>query len=161
MKGTLYCCRLSTRRWIYKIDSIGFPICPLYPLMGMGLSSFSNGVFKNLEIFWVHSALRRAKAFALELARAVVLMLYLLRDRIQGIVRLFLPINRLKSTSNILIPFDPKEESSFRVALFPTLPLHLPLHLFLGSQGSNPFLSKDSPLLYSLPTCTRSMLLCC
>src|SRR5277367_3269869 len=156
MKGTLYCCRLSTRRWIYKIDSIGFPICPLYPLMGIGLSSFSNGVFKNLEIFWVHSALRRAKAFALELARAVVLTLYLLQDRIQGIVKLFPPINRLKSTSDISIPFNPKEESSFRVSLFPT-------HLYQLPKSLKSYLcpSLGIRLLCVPPIRTRNILLVC
>ena len=109
------------RRWVHKIDVMGFLVRPLYPLIGMGVSSFSSGIFKNLEIFWAHLALRRVKAFALELARAVVLTPYLLRDKVQGIVKLFPPINRLKSTSDISIPFNPKEESSFRVPLFPTL----------------------------------------
>ena len=66
-----------------------------------------------------------AKAFALELAKAVVLTLYLLRDRIHRIVKLFPPNNQLKSTSNMSIFFDPKEETSFRVPLFLTTPQRL------------------------------------
>jgi len=61
------------------------------------------------------------KAFALELARAVVLTLHPLQDRIHGTVKLFPPSSRLKSTLDMSIPFNPKEESSFRVPLFPTL----------------------------------------
>jgi hypothetical protein len=81
------------QRWIYRINSIGLPICPLYPLIKTVLSSFLNRVFRNLEIFLAHLVLRRVKAFALELAKVVVLTLYLLRDKVQGIVKLFLPIN--------------------------------------------------------------------
>ena len=72
---------------------IGFPICPLYPLIGIGLSSVSSSIFKNLEIFLVHLVLRRAKAFTLELAKVVVLTLYLLRDKVYRIVKLFPPNN--------------------------------------------------------------------
>ena len=92
-KGTLYYCRLLTYKWIYKIVVIGFPIYPLYPLIGIGLSSVSSGVFKNLEIFLVHLVSRRAKAFTLELAKVVVLTLYLLRDKVYRIVKLFPPNN--------------------------------------------------------------------
>jgi hypothetical protein len=70
--------------------------------------------------------LRRVKAFALELARAVVLTLYLLQDKVQGIVKLFPPINQLKSTFDMSIPFDFKEESFFRVPLFPSSYFGLP-----------------------------------
>jgi hypothetical protein len=48
-------------------------------------------VFKNLEIFLAHLALRRAKAFTLELAKAVVLTLHLLQDNVYKTVKLFLP----------------------------------------------------------------------
>src|SRR5277367_2033495 len=136
---------------------MGFPVRPSYPLTGIGLSSFSNGVFKNLEIFWAHSALRRAKAFAPESARAVVLTPYPLRDRIQGIVRLFPPINRLKSTSDISIPFNPEEESSFRVSLFPTPHLYRLPELL----KSYPCPSLGICLLCVPPVRTRNMLLAC
>ena len=74
----------------------------------------------------MHLVLRRAKAFALELAKVVVLTLYLLQDKVYRIVKLFPPNNQLKSTLDISIPFNPKEESSFRVLLFLTLLLYLP-----------------------------------
>ena len=77
-KGILYYRRPLTYKWIHKIVVIGFPIYPLYPLIGIGLSSVSSGVFKNSEIFLAHLVSRRAKAFALELAKVVVLTLYLL-----------------------------------------------------------------------------------
>ena len=124
-KSTLYCYYLLTYRWIYNIDAIGFPIRLLYPLIRIGLSSISSGIFKNFEIFLVHLVSRRAKAFALELAKVVVLTPHLLRDKVYGIVKLFPPNNQLKSTLDISIPFNPKEESSFRVLLFPTLLLSL------------------------------------
>ena len=44
-------------------------------------------------MFFTHFVLRRAKAFALELARAVVVTLYLLRNKVHGIVKLFPPSN--------------------------------------------------------------------
>jgi hypothetical protein len=96
----------------------------LYPLTGTSFSSVSTKVFKNSEIFLAHLASRRAKAFALELAKAVVLTLYLLQDKVHRIVKLFLLNNQLKSTFNMLIPFNPKEETFFKVSLFLTaLPL--------------------------------------
>jgi hypothetical protein len=86
----------------------------------MGLSNCSKGVFRNSEVFLAHVVSRRAKAFAPESAKAVVLTPHPLRDKVHGIVKLFPPINRLKSTSDMSIPFNPEEESSFRVPLFPT-----------------------------------------
>jgi hypothetical protein len=65
----------------------------LYLLTGTSLSSVSNNMFKNLDIFFVHLVLRRAKAFALVLAKAVVVTLYLFCDKVQGTVKLFLLIN--------------------------------------------------------------------
>ena len=50
-------------------------------------------MFKNLDIFFAHLVLRRAKAFALVLAKAIVVTLHLFRDKVQGIVKLFLLIN--------------------------------------------------------------------
>jgi hypothetical protein len=47
----------------------------------------------NLEIFFTHLILRRAKAFALELARVVVVTLYPLRNKVHSIVKLFPPNN--------------------------------------------------------------------
>src|SRR5579862_2735222 len=120
-KGTLYWRRPSMRRCTRSIDTIGFPIRPSYPLTGTGFSRFSIGVFKNSEIFQAHLVSRRAKALALESAKAVVLTPHPLRDKLHRIVKLFPPINRLRSTSDISIAFDPEEESSFRVLLFPTL----------------------------------------
>ena len=74
----------------------------------------------------MHLVLRRAKAFALELAKVVVLTLHPLQDKVYRIVKLFLPNNQLKSTLDISIPFDPKEETFFRVPLFLTVLLPLP-----------------------------------
>ena len=89
-KGTLYCLRPSTQRCSRNIEVIGVPDCPLYPLTGMGLSSFSKGVFRNLESFLAHLTLKRVKAFALELASVVVLTSHPLQDKIYRIVKLFL-----------------------------------------------------------------------
>ena len=111
-------------RWIRSIDIIGLPYCPLYPLTRMGLSSVSKGVFKNSEIFLAYRVSRRAKALALVLAKVVVLTPHPLHDKVHGIVKLFPPINQLRSTLDMSTPFDPKEETSFRVLLFlTTLPL--------------------------------------
>ena len=46
---------------------------------------------KNLESFFAHLVLKRAKAFALELAKAVVLTLYLLQNKLYKTIKLFLP----------------------------------------------------------------------
>ena len=78
-------------------------------------------MFKNLKIFLVHLVLRRAKAFALILVKVVVLTLLLLQDKVYKTIKLFPPNNQLKSTSNILIPFNFKEETSFKVPFFLTL----------------------------------------
>jgi hypothetical protein len=64
---------------------------------------------------------RKAKAFALELANTAVLTLLLFFDSVHKTVKFFLPINRLKSTINMLTPFYPKEETSLRVTLFLSL----------------------------------------
>ena len=99
----MYYCRLLTYKWIYKIKVIGLPTCLLYPFIGIGLSSIFKRVFKNLEIFLVPLVLKRVKAFALELAKVVVLTLHLLRNKVYRIIKLFLPSSQLRSTSNILI----------------------------------------------------------
>ena len=75
----------------------------LYPFIEIGLSSISKGVFKNLEIFLAPLVSRRAKAFALELAKAVVLTLHPLQNKVHRIVKLFPPSSQLRSTSNISI----------------------------------------------------------
>jgi hypothetical protein len=147
-------------RWIYNIDAIGFPICLLYLLIRIGLSSISKGVFKNLGIFLVHLVLRRAKAFALELAKVVVLTLYPLYDKVYRIVKLFPPINQLKSTSNISIPSNPKEESSFRGSLFLT-PLGSRLHPPSVLPLSCLYSLMDSPSKDDLPSYKRSKLPYC
>ena len=66
---------------------------PLYPLTGTGFSSISKGVFKNSETFLVHLVSRRAKAFALELAKVVVLTLLLFFNSVYSIIKFFLLIN--------------------------------------------------------------------
>src|SRR5450432_4656964 len=109
----LYNCCLLICKWIRKVNVISFLICLLYPLTRTGLSSVSNNVFKNSDIFFAHLVLRRAKAFALVLAKVVVVTLHLFRDKVQGIVKLFLLINQLKSTLDKLTLFNPKEETSF------------------------------------------------
>jgi hypothetical protein len=72
---------------------MGVPICPLYPFTRISFSSVSMEVFKNSVIFFAHFVSRRAKAFALELARVVVVTLYPLRNKVHGIVKLFPPNN--------------------------------------------------------------------
>src|ERR1700736_5548787 len=114
----------------------------------MGFSNVSKGVFKNSESFSAHLVSRRAKAFAPESAKAVVLTPHPLRDKVHGIVKLFPPSSRLRSTSDMSIFPDPEEESSFRDALFPTLPF-LTLLPLPGSQESCPCLA-DSPLQNAL-----------
>ena len=59
----------------------------------IGLSSVSKGVFKNLETFLIYLVLRSIKALALELAKVVVLTLYLLYNKVYRIVKLFPPIS--------------------------------------------------------------------
>jgi hypothetical protein len=124
-------------------------VFPLYPFIEIGFSKGSKGVFKNLESFTIYLVFNRVKALALVLAKVVVLTLYLLYNNIQQIVKLFPPISQLKSTSNISILSNPKEETSFRVRLFPTLSISLPtFHLRLPSELllSYPFPLIGSPL---------------
>jgi hypothetical protein len=109
-------------------------------------------VFKNLESFLTHLVLKRAKAFALKSAKAVVLTLHLLRNKVYKIVKLFLLNNRLKLTSNMSILIDLKEESSFKVLLFLTLYLQTRYPL-LKLRESCPCPFVDSLL--------QSVLLCC
>ena len=95
--------------------------------------------------------LRRVKAFALELAKAVVLTLHLLQNKLHRTVKLFLPNSQLRSTSNMLILYNPKEESSFRVPLFLSL-YFLTLHLLPRLQEPCLFVGsplKGGPLHYS------------
>ena len=61
---------------------------------------------------------RRAKAFALELAKAAVLTLLLFFDSVYRTVKFFLPINQLKSTIDISTFPYPEAETSLRVLLF-------------------------------------------
>jgi hypothetical protein len=72
----LYSCCLLILKWILKANVIGSLICLLYPLIRTSLSSVSNNVFKNSETFLIHLVSRRAKAFALVLAKVVVVTLY-------------------------------------------------------------------------------------
>jgi hypothetical protein len=58
--------------------------------MEIGLSSAFSNAFKNSKIFLAQLVLRRAKAFALELAKAVVLTLHLLQDKVHRTIKLFL-----------------------------------------------------------------------
>ena len=55
-----------------KIVVIGGPICPLYLQIGISLGSFLMGIFKKLASFTVYWVLIKARAFALELAKAEV-----------------------------------------------------------------------------------------
>jgi hypothetical protein len=100
------------------MDVIGSLVCLLYPFTSTSLSSVSIGLFKNLEIFLAHLVSRKAKVFALELAKVVVLTLHPLRNKVHRIVKFFPSNSQLKSTYNMSIPFNPKEESSFRTPLF-------------------------------------------
>ena len=65
----------------------------LYPFTRIRVSKGSKRVFRNSESFTTHVVLSKAKALALVLAKAVVSTLYLLRNKVQQIVKLFLLIN--------------------------------------------------------------------
>ena len=133
-RGALYCLHPLIQRWIHKILVIGYPICPLYPQIGIGLGSFSRGAFKKSASFVTHLVSIKAKAFAPKSAKAEVKTWYLLRNKVQGIVQLLPLTSQLRLTYNMSIPFNPKEESSPRVPLFLILycpPKLLRSHLFL------------------------------
>src|ERR1700722_8507531 len=100
---------------------IGRPTYPLYPQIEISLGSSSRGAFKKLASFIAHLVLIKVKAFTPKLAKAEVKTWYLLQNKVQGIVQLFPLTSRPRLTSNILIPFNPREEFSFRVSLFLTL----------------------------------------
>ena len=68
----LYCLRPLTQRWIRKILVIGCFVCPLYPWIRIGLSSFSRGAFKNSASFAAHLVSIKAKAFTPKLAKAKI-----------------------------------------------------------------------------------------
>jgi len=51
---------------------MGGPIRPLYPRIGIGLGSSLKGAFKKLASFIAYYISIKAKAFALELAKAEV-----------------------------------------------------------------------------------------
>jgi len=116
----LYNGRLLTYKWICKINVIGLPICLLCPLIGIGRSSVFSRVFEISKIFLAHLVARRVKAFTLVSPKAVVLALHPFRDKVYSTIRLFLLINQLKSTLNMITRFNLKVETSFKVPLFPT-----------------------------------------
>ena len=81
----------------------------------------------------------KAKAFALKLAKAEVKTYYILRNKVQEIVQLLLLTSQPKLIYNILIPFNPREESYSRLPLFPILrypPILIKPYLFLLLLGS-------------------------
>ena len=51
---------------------IDYPTCPLYPRIGISLSSSSKGIFKKLASFIVYLVLIKAKVFTPKLARVEV-----------------------------------------------------------------------------------------
>jgi len=153
-KGMLYYLYPSIRRWIYKIVVIGGSIRLLYPRIGIGLGSSLRGAFKKSASFIAHCISIKVKAFALELAKAEVKTWYLLRNKVQGIVQLLLPTSQPRLTYNMLIPFNPREESCSRVPLFLTL-YHPPK--LTGPYLSLPLLG--SFLQSNLFGCIRSRLL--
>jgi ABC-type lipoprotein export system ATPase subunit len=61
------------------------------------------------------------KIFILKSAKAEVKTQYLLQNKVQGIVQFFPLISHFRLMYNILIPFNSKKKSSFRLSLFPTL----------------------------------------
>jgi hypothetical protein len=65
----------------------------LYLFTRIRVSKSSKRVFRNSESFTTYAVLSKAKALALVLAKVVVLTLYLLRNNVQQIVKLFLLIN--------------------------------------------------------------------
>ncbi len=62
------------------------------------------------------------KLFALELARALSWVVYLLLNIVQGIVKYRPPISWLRSISKRLTPNLPRKESFPRQTRFPSLP---------------------------------------
>ena len=132
----LYYLCLLTRRWICKILIIGCPVCLLYPWIGINLGSFSRNTFKKSASFIAYLVSIKAKAFVPELAKAEVKTWYLLQNKVQGIVQLFLLTSRLRLIYNMSIPFNPREEFSLKVLFFPTIyyspgPLRFYLFLYL------------------------------
>ena len=71
-KGILYCLRLLTWRYIYKILVIGCPTCLLYPQIGISLGRSSIGALRKSASFIAYQVLIRVKAFTLELAKVEV-----------------------------------------------------------------------------------------
>jgi len=133
---------------------MGSPIRPLYPRIGIGLGSSLMGAFRKSASFMAYWVSIKVKAFALELAKAEVKTWYLLRNKVQGIVQLLPLTSRPRLTSNMSIPFDPREESSSRVPLFPTLCCPP------GLTGPYPLLRlSDNSLHSGLSDCKRSKLL--
>jgi hypothetical protein len=126
-KRILYCHYSSIWRCIRNILIIGCLTHPLYPQIGIGLGRSSIGVFRKSVSFIVYWVSIKVKVFAPESAKAEVKTWYLLRNKVQGIVQLFPLISRPRLIYNILIPFNPREESSFKVPLF--LTLYYPLKL--------------------------------
>ena len=51
---------------------IGYPTCPLYLQIGIGLGSSSSSIFRNSASFIAHLVLIKAKAFASKSAKAEV-----------------------------------------------------------------------------------------
>ena len=82
-------------------------------------------MFKNLAILIASCVLINANLFALELARAVRVTLYLFFDTIHSTIKCLPPIRRLRLIFEKLIAYS-RQESCPRVPLFPTsLPLAL------------------------------------
>jgi len=61
---------------------MGSPIRPLYPWIGIGLGSSLRGAFKKLASFIAYCMSIKAKAFALESAKAEVKTWYPLRNKV-------------------------------------------------------------------------------
>ena len=90
----------------------------MYPFTRIGFGSASRRAFRNLDTCLTRLVSIKVKAFALELVKAVVLILYPLHSKVHRVVKLFLPINQLKLIYVILTPFDPKGKTFFKVPLF-------------------------------------------
>ena len=86
-KGILVCCCPSRDRCRIRICIIAFPRFLLKPFIVIGFSSRVTLIFRNLAILIVHIVLIKANPFALVLARVSKLILYLLHNIVQGIVK--------------------------------------------------------------------------
>src|SRR5438045_9379914 len=125
-KGMLVCWHPSRDRCRMRMCVTAFLPLPSKPFTVMGFSSWVALMFRNLATSIAHAVSIKANPFAPVSARAYKSTLNPLCDIVQGTVKCFPPINRLRSISWRLIPY-PRAEYLPRVPLFPNPPFLFPL----------------------------------